>query len=153
MAITKMSLTKIYKTDTKKEVDGVKINMPQNEDGTVPYFVIARTGGKSNQRYQKALERNMRPVRAELRLKTLDNQRADELLMASFVEGALLSWGNIPLSDVTGNEADTGYCEYSQESAKKLLTRLPELYADLQERAADLSLFREGGEEEASAKN
>jgi len=152
MATTKMSLTKIYKTDSKKETEGVTVSMPANDDGTVPYFIIARTGGKSNQRYQKALERNMRPVRAELRLKTLDNQRADELLMASFVEGALLSWGNIPLSDVSGVETDTGYCEYSQDNAKKLLTRLPELYADLQERAADLTLFREG-EEDASAKN
>ena len=100
----------------------------------------------------KALERNVRPVRAELRLKTLDTARADQLLMASFVEGALLTWGNIPKADVTGVETDDGYMEYSQENAKQLLTRLPELYADLQERAADLSLFREGVEDEA-AKN
>lgn len=146
------TLSKIYKTDTTKEVEGVRIEMPANDDGTVPYFVLARAGGKSNQRYQKALERNMRPVKAELRLKTLDNKRADELLMASFVEGSLLSWGNVPKADVTGVETDEGYCEYSQENAKQLMTRLPELYADLQERAADLSYFREGVDEE-SAKN
>ena len=40
------TLTKIYKTDATKEVEGIRVEMPANDDGTIPFFVIARTGGK-----------------------------------------------------------------------------------------------------------
>lgn len=144
-----MSLTSAYQLDSAKENEGVKILMPPNEDGSIPTFIIARTG-RSNKRYSKALERNMRPVQAQMRTKTLSNEKADELLMASFVEGALLNWQNVLLSDVTGSNNDKGFAEFSQENAKKLLSRLPELYVDLQERANDITLFREGETEEAT---
>lgn len=147
----RMTLAKIFKTDDKKEVEGVRIEYPANEDGTVPYFVIRRTS-RSNKEYTKALERNMRPVQVQLRTKTLANEKADQLLMQSFIEGALVTWANIPNSDVTGSETDTGYAVYSIESAKKLFTNIPDLYADLTEQANEVVLFRNNDQEE-TAKN
>lgn len=146
-----MSLSKTYATDTTKENEGVKVSMPQNDDGSIPYFIIARTG-RANKRYTKALERNMRPVQAQIRTKTLGNEQADTLLMSSFIEGALQSWGNIELADVTGNPEDKGFADFNPENAGKLFTRLPDLFADLTEQANDVALFR-SGENEEIAKN
>lgn len=146
-----MSLTQTFKTDPKKEADGIKIEYPPNEDGSIPSFIIRRTA-RSNKEYGKALERNMRPFQAQVRTKSLKEEKAGELLMISFVEGALVSWANIPLSDVTGVKTDTGFAEHNLENAKKLFTNIPDMLDDLQNQASDISLFRSDDQEE-NAKN
>lgn len=147
-----MSLTKHYKLDTKKETEGVEIKLSPNDDKTIPTFIVARAGGRTNKRYQKALERNSRPVAAQLRTKTLGNEAADGLLMSSFIEGALIGWQNILLSDVTGEigQDPNSKAEFTPENATMLFARLPELYSDLQLQANDVALFREDDLEQAS---
>jgi len=146
-----MSLTKAYKTDDKKEIEGAEIKMPPNDDGSVPTFIVARTS-QSNERYTKALERIMRPHQALVRTKQLKNKQANDLLRQAFVEGALNSWQNVMLADVTGVETDEGFADFSKENAAKLFDNLPELYAYLQECAADISVYKAAVSEE-SAKN
>ncbi|WBF76921.1 hypothetical protein PSV3_00219 [Septimatrevirus PSV33] len=50
-------LFKQFKTNSTKEAEGVEIEFPeaQNDDGSVPTFVISRMG-KSNKAYSKALD-------------------------------------------------------------------------------------------------
>lgn len=146
-----MSLTATYKTDEDKSVNGVQIKLSANEDGSIPFFVIARTG-RSNKRYTKALERIMRPYQAQVRTKTLGDDLAGELLMQAFIEGSLLTWGNILASDVTADASKEGFTEFSIDAAKQLFTNLPDLYDDLTIQANDVSLFRATVAEE-SAKN
>ncbi len=146
-----MSLSKAYKLDDKKITAGIEVELPANEDGSIPTFVIARAG-RGNKRYSAALERSMRPLQAELRTKNLKNDKAEKALIEAFVEGCLVSWKNVLKSDVTGVESDTGYADFSASNALALMNNLPELYVDLQERANDFSLFREG-EQDESAKN
>lgn len=147
-----MSLTKHYKTDQNKEVAGVPIYMPKNDDGTVPTFVISRSSLTANPRFAKARERIMRPHAARQRTKTLPEAEQLQLYLQIFIEGSLITWQNIPLSDVTGDDADTGYAEFSNDNAAKLFARLPDLAEDLQMQANDVSLFR-NGDAEANAKN
>lgn len=139
-----MSLSKTYQTNPDKEINGVVVTLGEkNEDGTQPAVTLARTG-RMNKRYTKSLERSMKPYQSQIRLKTLASEKIDSLLMESFIEGALLKWEYIPLSDVTGNSGDKGYAEFTKENATKLFVRLPDLYDDLTTQANDSSLFKEG---------
>lgn len=145
-----MSLSKLYKTDTKKEIEGVRFEFGVNEDGTIPTFVVSRTNGR-NQRYAKTLEKELRPIRAEMRTGTLENARADRAMMSAFVDGALHGWENIMKSDVTNNKADEGFADFTPDNARALFSNLPELFIELQAKANDINNYREGVEE--SAKN
>src|ERR1043166_2725598 len=146
-----MSLTKAFKTDKTKEIEGVAIKMPANEDGTIPTFIVSRLG-RSNQRYTRALERIMKPHAAAVRTKTLSNDMADKLLRQAFIEGALITWQNVKMADVTGDESQEGDCTFTPAGAAELFDHLPELYETLSAEANDVSLFREGTAE-ADAKN
>lgn len=147
-----MSLTKSYKLDERKEIEGIEIKMPANDDGTVPTFVIARSGGRTNKRYQKAIERATRPVQTQIRTKTLDNAVADGLFMTAFIEGSMVTWKDVLMSDVTGEatEDPNQKAEFNATNATMLFSRLPELYTDLQTQANDIALFREDVLEGAS---
>lgn len=146
-----MSLTKNFKTNQKKEIEGVAIPMPANDDGTVPTFTVARSGS-SNTRYTKALERVMRPHQAAQRTKTLGEEMARSLLRQAFVEGCLLNWQNVLLSDVSGDVEAVGFAPFNIDNANTLFAKLPDLYDQLQLMAADVALYREG-ETEAVVKN
>jgi len=146
-----MSLRKQFATDKAKESAGIGIEFGANEDGSVPKFFISRMG-KSNKRYQKALEAATRPHRRAIELGTLANDVAERLFMGVFVDSVMVSpgWENVKLSDVTGDDADEGFAPFNKENAVKLFANLPELYDDLQEKAKSAALFRdEALEEEA----
>lgn len=139
-----MSLYTQFKTNAAKEVEGVEIQYGPNEDGTIPTFVISRMG-KSNKRYTKALEAATRPYRRQIELGTMNNDTAESLFLGVFVDTVLKGWRNV--KDETGNEIPFG-----KETAIKVLSDLPELYDDLQEKAKSASLFREEALED-EAKN
>ncbi len=60
-------LFKQFKTNSAKETEGVEIEFPeaQNDDGTVPTFIISRMG-KSNKAYSpRCRPRDRAPARRE----------------------------------------------------------------------------------------
>lgn len=128
-----------FKTDPKKEKEGVSIAYPGEDDDNTPVeklptFVVARTGG-ANTNYQKAQERIFKPHRRAIASNTLSIQRINSLSRQAFVEGSLLGWSNI-------KDADGKEIPFSKEAALKLFTELPDLYSDLSAQAGDPEHFK-----------
>lgn len=139
-----MSIFKQFGTDKKLEQDGVLVEYPANEDGSIPSFRLARMC-RSNKRYMKAVEAATRPHKRAIELGTIKPETAEEVFLDVFVGTILLGWDNI--QDNTWLEIP-----FSKEAAKNLLKELPDLYDDLQEKAKNMSLFLES-EMEQEAKN
>lgn len=139
-----MSIYNQFATDKSKEVEGVDVTFPANEDGSTPTFKIARMG-KSNKRYTKAVERASRPYRRQIELKTLDEATSEKLMLEVFVETILLGWANI-------QGRDGKPLPFNRANAIKLMEDLPDLYSELVEEASKASRFREE-QMEAESKN
>ena len=139
-----MSIFKQFGTDKKLEQEGVLVEYPANEDGSIPSFRLARMC-RSNKRYMKAVEAATRPHKRAIELGTIKPETAEEVFLDVFVGTILLGWDNIQ---------DNAWLEipFSKEAAKNLLKELPDLYDDLQEKAKNMSLFLES-EMETEQKN
>lgn len=146
-----MSLTRIFKTDNAKEVQGVPIRVGVNVDGTQPTFYVSRAS-RANPRYLAALERVLGPHRAAMDRKALPEGFAAKLMRQVFIEGALTNWENIPKSDVQAGTDAEGYAEFNDANAETLFDNLPELFALLESKANEIALFRVE-ELETDAKN
>lgn len=141
-----MSLYKQFATNTEKEIEGIEVQMTEaeNEDGSIPTFVVSRMG-KSNKRYSKALEAATRPYRRQIELGTMNNDKAEEIFLGVFVDTVLKGWKNV--RDETGADMP-----FTKQTATKLFKDLPEVYERLQEEAKLSANFREASLEE-EAKN
>lgn len=139
-------LFKQFKTNSDKETAGVEIEFPeaQNDDGTIPTFIISRMG-KSNKAYAKTLEAATRPYRRQVELGTMKNEVAEALFMSVFVDTILKGWKNV--QDEKGVEI-----LFSKESAIQLMQMLPDVYDRLQEEAKMSANFRDSALDE-EAKN
>jgi hypothetical protein len=148
-----MSLSNTFKADSEKEVNGTPVEILEspNADGTIPTFVIARMS-KSNKAYQAALTKAAAPYQRQLSLKIDCSAALEVAFREVFAAHIVKGWSNVPMSDVTGNPADEGYCSYSKQHAVALLSRLPDLYDRLQGEADNMANFLEGTREEV-AKN
>lgn len=148
-----MSLTQSYKTDLEKETNGVPVEFTDapNKDGSFPTFILGRAS-KGNKVYQAALTKASAPFQRQLQLKIDVSAALEKAFLGVFCSTLLRGWSNVLLSDVTGNEADEGYAEFSKQNAEMLLTRLPDIYDYLQEQSNTIALFLETQREE-SAKN
>jgi len=146
-----MSLSKQFKTDVENEVRGVEFQFGENEDKSIPSFNLSRMG-KSNKRYTKMLDLKTKPHRRQMELGTMPPELAESIFMEIFAKTIMNGWSNICLSDVTGNEDDTGFAPFTPENAMSLFANLPELYDDLQEKAKSAANYREESLEQ-EAKN
>lgn len=136
-----MSLSSAYKTDNKKEVDGVEFNCPPNDDGTVPVFVVSRMG-QTNPRYARALESAIKPFKHLQRTGELKGELAVKVVTDAFINGCLLSWRNVKYGDIVGGHNNEDAI-FTPANASTLFERLPELFSDLQEFASQIANFRE----------
>lgn len=146
-----MSLSREYKTDSEKEVAGVPVEVGQNDDGSIPTFVLARAS-KTNKAYQAALTKAAAPFQRQIQLKIDVSVQLEKAFMDVFCDTVLRGWSNVLMSDVTGNESDKGFADFSKQNATLLFKRLPDLYDYLQEQSNSASLFLDATREE-SAKN
>lgn len=138
------SLFKQYKTDKKTEVDGIWVDFPKNEDGTVPQFLVARVG-PSNPKYVAAYERNSKPYRSQIRKEMLSEELSAKVLYTSFAEGCIRDWRNV-------QDAEGKPLPCTRENAIWLFNQLPELYNDLYTVASNYSTYAQATLED-DAKN
>lgn len=131
-----MSLHKQFKTDTKKETEGVLISYEgaANEDGTFPSFRVLRRGVQ-NARYVKAIERESAPYRRLMELGTLPAEVEQKVLRRVFCTSVLIGWENVYTEKKE-------VLPFTFDNAMNLFNELPELYLDLSEQAGKLSSFR-----------
>ena len=130
-----MSLFAQFKTDERKEVEGVPVQYAPNGDGTIPTFFLSRMG-KTNKKYTKELNRATKPFSRQLQTDTLPPEQAESIFMGVFVKTVLKGWANV--RDEDGNEL-----AFTVENATALFKKLPDLYDDLTEQAKSAALFRE----------
>lgn len=141
-----MSLFKQFGTNKNLERTGITVRYDDDdapEGVESPEFTVARAGG-SNIAYQKALDREMKPLRRALVANTVSMETLNRLQRKVFIETCLLGWKHV--RDAAGK-----LIEFSKEAAEKLFTELPELYDDLTRQASTVSLFQI--DVEADAKN
>lgn len=140
-----MSLRKAFKTDKTLETKGIEV------DYGTSIFTVARAGG-SNKAYRKALLKALKPFRAALEAENLDDERALPAVIKAFADHCVLDCKvETPEGWKKGLEGpnDGEVWEFSHENVAKLLTEIPELYRDLQEKASGRKLFLEDLEEAA----
>jgi hypothetical protein len=138
------NLFKQFKTDPKKEQDGIAIQYGANDDGTIPSFRVRRRGA-SNQQYAKVLTRETMPYRRQIELNALDEMVSRAILMKVFCMAVLVGWDNV--QDESGK-----VIAFNTENAVMLFNLLPDLYDDLVLQSGKLELFR-SDEVEQAAKN
>jgi len=147
-----MSLRKTFKTDRVAEVEGVEIEVSVNDHNQKPITIRIARMSASNKRYTKELNRVTKPHQSAIQNDAMDNDLARKMLQDVFVDTILLGWGNLPKSELTGDEKDTELLEFNRENALALFAELPDLYDDWEARANKAAAFREKEREEA-AKN
>ena len=139
-----MSLRKIYGTDKAKETNGVRLEVGLNDFNNKPIFITVSRMSRNNQKYQQAFSDKFDPHMAAIQADALGEMMARKLTRELFVDEILHGVENLPLSDLTGNDADNGeVMEYNRENVLKLFEELPELYDDWEARAKKASNFRD----------
>lgn len=144
-----MSLSSQYKTDENKEVNGVAVTFPANEDGSIPTFYVARMS-EANPQYAARSAFLMKPYARQIANSTLPDAKQREITKDAFLTTVLKGWQNVQLADVTGVKSDTGFADFTKANASALMTRLPAVYLELLQEATSLARFlQEELEEEA----
>lgn len=130
-------LFKQFKLNADKENNGVEIAFEdaENEDGTVPTFIIARAGD-SNKAFGKAMEAATRPYRRQIDSGEMKADVVNSLYIKVFCAHSLKGWSNV--RDEENNEI-----KYSAEKALELMNALPEVYNRLTKEATAISNFRQ----------
>lgn len=132
-----MSIYRLFGTDKSRESDGVWFDY-----GDGVQFKLARAGG-GNTEYAKARDRRFAPHR-----RTLDRMPNDQLtkIMAEvFAEAVVKDW-----KGVTNEHGEPLACNHA--NVVKILVDLPDLFAQVQREASEMSYFR-AAEIEADAGN
>lgn len=124
-------LYKMFETDKNLETEGIWYSFDKDTK-----FLLARAGG-SNIRFAKILENKTRPYRRQIDNGTIDTEFGNSLLIEAFAEAVILGWTGVKAKGKNGKEM-----KYSVENAVKLLTDLPDLFAELREEAARAANFR-----------
>lgn len=119
----------VFETDTDLETKGRWIDY-----GAAGEYLIARAGG-ANKKYSKLLTARMKPYRRQVEQGTMDNEKAKQILIETFVDAVLLDWKNV-------NGRDGQPLEHTRENAITLFKDLPALLADLQNQAMSFAVFR-----------
>src|SRR6188768_1192261 len=109
-----MSLRKTFKTDRNAEVEGVVIEVGVNDHNQEPIWIRIARMSASNKRYTKELNRVTKPHQSAIQNDAMDNELARKMLQEVFADTILLEWGNLPKSELTGNDEDTDDLEFTR---------------------------------------
>lgn len=129
-----MSLYNQFGTDKKVEKEGVILQYGNTAGGKPIQIKICRAGG-ANVAYNKAMEAKTKPYRRQLQNGTLDIEVMTSILREVYADTVVIGWSNV-------EGADGKPMAFTRENVIKLFTDLPELFADVQEQATNLALFR-----------
>jgi hypothetical protein len=135
------NIYEVFKTNEQAENEGLWFGgYGQSPSGRKTRFLLARMS-RSNKAYTNAVQRMHDEYGQQLEMGTLDDDTAFELMLDIFVNTVLLDWDGV--ADRDGNDLP-----FSKENAKRVLTDLPDLYADLNARANKRDYFLEKRKEE-----
>lgn len=138
------SIFDAYETDATAEKSGVEIKADLFPDAV---FIVSRAGG-ANEEYAKEAEKRYRPHRRAIQNNKLDTELATKLAMELFVDVQLKGWRGVQHRDPTTKQIVD--LPFTRENAIRVLTQLPELHIELQQKAQKMQTFQREQEEEDS---
>jgi hypothetical protein len=149
-AAAKPNPYRMFKTDPELENKGVHFEY----DGM--FRVLCGRAGGSNKQFLKTLAKNAKPHERAIQMKLMSDEAAEQIVLDSFVDGVILGWDvndnygkvdaekrPLPAKWVPGvHDPETNeVVPPSREAYLKVLTALPELFADLRAQTAQVSAF------------
>lgn len=139
-----MSLFSQFETDPELEKTGIILHYGLNSKGQPIGIRVARAGG-ANEQFNKRVEALFKPHRRQVQSNSMDRKLLVSLMKQAYAETVVLGWENV--EDKSGNPMT-----FSKQACLDLFEQLPDLYADVQEQAQMIMLFRQELREE-DAKN
>lgn len=127
-----------FKTDSEMETSGIWLDYGDFK------IRIARAGG-ANVRYEQALAKHVQKNKLAVKTESLSTNDIRKILIEVFADTVILGWEGL-------TDENEQLMPFSRENAIKVLTDLPELFADIQEQSSKIVLFQRKTLEEA-AKN
>lgn len=130
-----MGLYSQYETSAKLEKEGRWLNYGQNEaDGKDIRIRVARSGG-GNKAFRKLMEAKTRPHRRAIETGKIDPDTLNAIMIEVMAQVVVVDWEN-----VTDRDGKKLTC--TKENIIKLLTDLPDLYAEILAYSQDGSVYR-----------
>jgi len=127
----------MFETDNTVEREGIVIEYAPGVE-----IKVARAGG-ANKRFGKTLARLSKPHRRAIQTESANEEVIRELFIKAYAQTVVLDWKGITKDVVTKDEADVGVeLEFTQENVEAVLRAQPDLFADIQKAADNLSYFR-----------
>lgn len=127
----KTNLSKAYKTDSKKETDGVWIDIDEGVQ-----FLVKRYGGENQAEVKKLQIKYVKPYARQIEKNLLPVDVEKAIYVKIFVKAAMRGWKGV--TDENGTEI-----EFSESNAIGLFKQLPDLFDTVVEVATDIELYRE----------
>lgn len=124
-----------FETNRELESEGRIIDYYDDEGKIAFSFRVARMG-PANKRWLKKFDRLSKPHRRAAQVGALSPEKGREIMVKSLAGTVVLDWRNV--EDRDGNPLP-----FSEENCIKLLTDLPDLYADLVEQAQTAELYKD----------
>jgi hypothetical protein len=115
--------------------------------------LVARAGG-SNTKYEKTLERESRPHRRGIATGTISLKILRAVLISVYAKAVVLDW-NVKVDGEWRqgiHQPDGSIGDFSEQAVIEAFTALPDLFADVQSQAEQVSIFKPESLEE-DAKN
>lgn len=132
-----MSLYSNFQTDPNLEKGGVWIDY-----GT--FRVLLAFAGGANKRYLSMMDKKFKPLRQAIQAGTLDNDRAQKMLMELYAEAVIIDWETIhedkPQRGIEGPSGEL--LPFTVENVKMTFANLPNLFLDLKTQSELISNFR-----------
>lgn len=119
----------LFSTDSKKETSGVEVDYGDFQ------ITIARASA-ANRKYQKTLAAKTKPIRRALAAGKADPKRVVAIMREVFAESVVLGW-----KGVKGKDGKN--LPFNVKNCIQLFRDLPEFFADIQDQASGIELFRE----------
>ncbi len=128
------SIYQIFGTDKDLEEKGFCLAYGEAE------FIIARAGG-ANTKYQRVMERKMRPHRAAINAGTMDDEVMKKLLAEAYSEAVIFAWTGV-------NDKKGKSLPFNKENVVKILLDLPELFIEIVQESQRIKNYVEAAAEE-----
>ena len=141
-----MSLSKHFKTVKELEKTGVRVEYGTNSKGKPIAFMIARSGG-ATQEYLNYLEAICKPHRHAIQTQRIDNEILKGLLQKAFIAKCLKGWENVeaewaPLvKDLATDSEVYQDLAFTPENAERLYEEMPDLLDDHMELASKNAMY------------
>ncbi len=132
-----MSMYNQFQTDTSLESKGVIVDYGDFR------VTIGRAGG-SNKRYARILAAKSKKHRRAIQTETITDEKALNLLREVFAESVVFNWETkVDGKWKKGIEGKDGkLLQFTVDNIIATFVALPDLFADIQEQAGSITLFR-----------